>query len=152
MVNGRIILVLSSVVTMAGFALPQAAVASAKHVDRDQIQVSLAVPDYRVIVLDASGQIEQVFSNTEKAVTPKVATGSFTGASAPLTPELEAQYNELMDQISDNHVVSVRAKKAPLSVDYPNFASLNTNRTFVVTPSRITADEDAIPYEITLDK
>ena len=139
-------------VVMGIFALimPQVALGRTPDLEPNQIRITGTVPEARVIVVDAKGEIQQIFSNTNKSVTPKVAAGTYGGAAVPYTPRLRAQYDELMGGLRTNRVVSVQRQDNEFELDYPNFARSGDQASFTVTPTRMRGDDVAEAYEISL--
>lgn len=68
-------------------------VASADTISVSQvIHIQGIVPPMRNIIVDSSGNITEITSNTPENVRPRVYLGSFTGPELPLTPILLADF------------------------------------------------------------
>ena len=146
----RTILNIASATALLGFAVPTLATVPPRPTAQNQIRVTGVVPDRRYIVVDAKGSIYQIFSNSDKNVTPEVVEGSITGPQLALTPRLQSEFDQIMLQIAANHVVSIQANAVPLVAQYPDFTSKTQPQTFTVKPTKWREDEVATPYQVSL--
>jgi hypothetical protein len=83
-----------SLCLVAGFS---AATASADTLSVSQtITVTAVVAPARSIIVDQSGQILTILSNTEDPVMPNVYMGTIHGSQQSLTPALQKQYTAIL--------------------------------------------------------
>ena len=83
----RLTISISLIIASFGLALPRVAAAETLYAPAQQFVVHGVVPERREIVLDAAGNISQIFSNSDNTVAPTVTSGSLAGPSVPLTPQ-----------------------------------------------------------------
>lgn len=60
------------------------------------ITITATVAPARSIVVDDTGRMTSVVSNTDEPIVPKVYVNKVHGEERPLTPELKAQYDSII--------------------------------------------------------
>ena len=146
----RLTISISLIIASFGLGLPRVAAAETLYSPPQQFVVHGVVPERREIVLDAAGNISQIFSNTDNTVVPTVTSGSLAGSIVPLTPQLFAQYTNLMNQLAANHIVTMTYDNSRLPVTYPDFTKPSVSRSYKVTPSKVGSDQTAAVYYVEL--
>lgn len=66
-----------------------------------EVVITASVEHARYIIVNETGAIIKIYSNTNQSVTPQVRLDAVTGATRPLTPALQASYEQLIANRSD---------------------------------------------------
>ncbi len=114
---GRAALVALIVGVVAGSALP----AAAQSAGSTTIVAKIAPVRYALV--NDSGVIQQIDSNTSEDVPPKVYQGSFSSQPITLSPEISHQYNEII-QLTDTRQTGTIYRAAHGSQDHGRMSYL----------------------------
>ncbi len=122
---------------MGAFAEPQIAHAETIYSSEQTITVTATVLEHRTIIVDASGKIIQISSNTENNITPDVRFLSYGGPKGVLTLDLSHQYQYLMSQVRPNHMFVMDGQVEVLTGFMPQSLLPISHRSFAVSPAHI---------------
>lgn len=77
------------------------------------ITITAVVAPKRSIVVNDSGQMTKIYSNTNDTITPQVYLNDYPGAARPLTPELLEQYNAVISRQKFLNGVAIPVEPQP---------------------------------------
>ena len=130
-----------------GLGAPAVAQAQSEVAVSGGVTLSATVEVHRGIIVDNTGSIIEIFSNTDNPVTPTVNSLTYGGTKLPLTANLARDYDQLMSQVKDNRdLIIVRAK----TLVPTNFVDPDANILYVAAPAASTDDPSHTPYFIDL--
>jgi hypothetical protein len=133
----RVVLSFLCIGVTGAFAEPQIAHAETIYSSEQTITVTATVLEHRTIIVDASGKIIQISSNTENNLTPDVRFLSYGGAKGVLTLDLSHQYQHLMSQVQANHMFVMDGQAEVLAGFMPQALLPISHRSFLVSPAHI---------------
>ena len=139
-----------TVVAVLGLVKPELAMAQLRYSQPNQIVVRGVVPERRTIVVDGSGKILQITSNTPNDVPPSVHLMAQGGAEIPLSPTIHAQYKAVMAHLGDNKIVEITPVGEPISELFPRFIPAVPGRVYDVAPVKWGGFGEQVPYRIAL--
>lgn len=111
------------------------------------ITVSATVLAHRTIIVDANGVITQISSNVNDNITPDVRFLTNAGPLIPLTFAISKEYQHLMSQVKDNHILMMDRQGSTINGLMPTYLLPLAQNTYLVKPSDV-GNTPNTPYTI----
>ncbi len=130
-VVGRAFFVLA--MSVLSVFLPQTALAEHVVSQTQEITVSAIVLAHRTIVVDSSGQIMHIISNTNDQIVPEVRLLDENGPTLPLSFSVSRDYLHLLSQVGTNQVMMMQRQTSVWNGFIPRLLLSDFQQAYTVT-------------------